>query len=448
MTDTIDDPVAPGENPEGEHPDDGATPSSALTPDALVVLAPDVMAESLGDYLRAWWKRIRGGESGALPIIVALIVMCGFFQIQSHVFLSSGNIVNLLTQSTFFILLGMGELYALLFGDIDLSVGFVGAVGATITVGLVSPPYNWPWWAGVIVGMLVAGAIGIFQGTLITRLRLPSFVVTLAGLLGFQGVLIFLFDFDKGSTGGVLRVSNDVIYNLVNGNMTVWAGWVMLIVLVAAYATVNLVRSAHRRSRGLSAPPLSITLLSIAGVALAGTALVYVCNLNRGVLAPLQGVPFVIPFVLVILFLQTTLLGRTKFGRYIYAIGGSPEAARRAGINVNVIRTIAFGLCSFTAGLAALVYASRLGSISIGFDGGTYVLFAVAASVIGGASLAGGYGKAIHPVLGGLVIAALTNGLDLLNISTAGLDVATAIVLLVAVTVDSTLRRRGRSGAL
>ena len=155
-----------------------------------------------------------------------------------------------------------------------------------------------------------------------------------------------------------------------------------------------------------------------------------------------------IPFVIVILVLQTTLLGRTRFGRYIYAIGGSPEAARRAGINVNLVRTLAFGLCSFTAGLAALVYASRLGSISVGFDGGTYVLFAVAASVIGGASLAGGYGKAIHPVLGGLVIAALTNGLDLLNISTAGLDVATAIVLLVAVTVDSTLRRRGRSGAL
>ncbi len=447
MTDTIDEPVASGESPEVRPADDG-TPGSALTPDALVVLAPDVMADSLGDYVRAWLKRIRGGESGALPIIVALIVMCGFFQIQSHVFLSSGNIVNLLVQSTFFILLGMGELYALLFGDIDLSVGFVGAVGATITIGLISPPYNWPWWAGVIVGMLASGAIGIFQGTLITRLKLPSFVVTLAGLLGWEGVLIFLFDFDKGSTGGVLRVSNDVIYNLVNGNMTVWAGWVLMIVLVVAYAALNLVRSANRRRHGLSAPPLSITLLSIAAVAIAGTAVVYICNLNRGVLTPLQGVPFVIPFVIVILFLQTTLLGRTRFGRYIYAIGSSPEAARRAGINVNVIRTIAFGLCSFTAGLAALVYASRLGSISVGFDGGTYVLFAVAACVIGGASLAGGYGKAIHPVLGGLVIAALTNGLDLLNISTAGTDVATAIVLIVAVTVDATLRRRGRTGGL
>ena len=448
MTDTIDGPVPPGDNPEGR-PDDttspgAATRGSAMTPDALVVLAPDVMAESLGVYIRAWLKRIRSGESGALPIIIGLIVICIFFQIQSHVFLSSGNIVNLLVQSAFFILLGMGELYALLMGDIDLSVGFVGAVGATVTIGLISPPYSWPWWAGVIVGMLAAALIGLLQGTLITRLKIPSFVVTLAGLLGWQGVLIFLFDFDKGSTGGVLRVSNDVVYNLVNGNMTVWSGWVLMIVLVGGFAALTLIRAANRRSHGLSAPPLSVTLFTIAGVAVAGGALVYVCNLNRGALAPLQGVPFVIPFVVAVLVFQTALLGRTKLGRYIYAIGASPEAARRAGINVNLIRTIAFGLCSFTSGLAALVYASRLGSISVGFDGGTYVLFAVAAAVIGGASLAGGYGKAIHPVLGGLVIAALTNGLDLLNISTAGTDVATAVVLIVAVAVDATLRRRGR----
>ena len=227
--------------------------------------------------------------------------------------------------------------------------------------------------------------------------------------------------------------------------MTVWAGWVLMIALVVAFALMMLVRAANRRSHGLSAPPLSVTIFTIVGVAIAGAVLVYICNLNRGALTPLHGVPFVIPFVIVILFLQTALLGRTKLGRYIYAIGASPEAARRAGINVNLVRTVAFGLCSFVSGLAALVYASRLGSISIGFDGGTYVLFAVAAAVIGGASLAGGYGKAIHPVLGGLVIAALTNGLDLLNISTAGTDVATAVVLIVAVAVDATLRRRGRT---
>jgi D-xylose transport system permease protein len=206
-------------------------------------------------------------------------------------------------------------------------------------------------------------------------------------------------------------------------------------------------RTARLRAQGLSAPPLSITLLTVGAVAVAGVVLVYVCNLNRGVLTPVEGVPWVIPFLVIVLAANTFLLARTRLGRYIYAIGASPEAARRAGINVSLIRTVAFALCSFIAGLAAVVYASRLGSISVGFDGGTYVLYAVAAAVIGGASLFGGHGKAIHPLLGGLVIATLTNGLALLNISTAGTDIATAAVLLVAVAVDATLRRRGRAGA-
>ncbi len=446
MTDTIDDSVPSGETPEGQPPDAGGTPGSAIAPEQLVVLAPDVLAESLGDYLRAWWKRIRGGESGALPIIMGLIVICIFFEVQSSAFLTASNIVNLFVQATFIILLGMAELYALLLSEIDLSVGFVGAVGAAIAMALIGAPQNWPWWAGLIVGMAACAVIGAFQGTIITRLRIPSFVVTLAGLLGWQGVLIYVFDVDKGAVGGVITVSNSVIDDLVSGDMTPAAGWILLVVVVALYALTSIVRTSRRRAQGLSAPPLSITLLTVAATGIAGAVLVYICNLNRGVIVPLRGVPWVIPVVVLILVAQSFLLARTRLGRYIYAIGASPEAARRAGIKVARIRTIAFALCSFTAGLAAVVYASRLGSISIGFDGGTYVLYAVAAAVIGGASLFGGHGKPIHPLLGGLVIATLTNGLALLNISTAGTDVATAVVLLVAVAVDSTLRRRGRSG--
>ncbi len=447
MTDTID-PVTPDERSDGTSPTDTAgTPDSAVAPDQLVVLAPDVLAESLGDYLHAWWRRIRGGESGALPIIVGLIVISIFFEVQSSAFLSATNIVNLFVQATFIILLGMAELYALLLSEIDLSVGFVGAVGAAIAMALIGAPQNWVWWAGLIVGMGACFLIGAFQGTIITRLKIPSFVVTLAGLLGWQGVLIYVFDVDKGAVGGVITISNHVIDDLVSGNMTPTAGWILLVVLVGLYGLSLVVRNSRRRRQGLTAPPLSITLLTVGAVAVAGVVLVYVCNLNRGVLVPVEGVPWVIPFLLVILVAQSFLLSRTRLGRYIYAIGASPEAARRAGINVTRIRTIAFALCSFTAGLAAVVYASRLGSISIGFDGGTYVLYAVAAAVIGGASLFGGHGKPIHPLLGGLVIATLTNGLALLNISTAGTDIATAIVLLVAVAVDSTLRRRGRSGA-
>ncbi len=192
---------------------------------------------------------------------------------------------------------------------------------------------------------------------------------------------------------------------------------------------------------------MSITLLTIAVVGLAGVALVLICNVNRGALVPLQGVPWVIPLVLLVVVLWTWLLGKTRTGRYIYAIGGSPEAARRAGVNVALIRTIAFTLSGFTAGIAGLVYASRLGSISVSFDGGTYVLYAVAAAVIGGASLFGGRGKAVHALLGGVVIAAVYNGLALLGISTAGTEMATALVLLAAVTIDSLVRRRSASSS-
>jgi D-xylose transport system permease protein len=278
---------------------------------------------------------------------------------------------------------------------------------------------------------------------LITRLHLPSFVVTLAGLLGFSGVLIFVFDADKGAVGGVISINNDVVYNLVNGNMSQAASWIALVVLVGLYALVTIGRAARRRKRGLSAPPLSIAVLTVALVAVAGVVLVIICNVNRGNLAPLRGVPWVIPFVLLIIAGWSFFLAKTRSGRYIYAIGASPEAARRAGISVAWIRTLAFTLSGLTAGLAGLVYESRLASISVGFDGGTYVLYAVAAAVIGGTSLFGGRGKSFHAVLGGIVIAAVYNGLGLLGIGTAGTDIVTALVLLGAVTVDSLVRRRG-----
>jgi len=413
----------------------------------VVAAAPEILSESLSDYIGAWWKRIRSGESGALPIIAGLIVIVIIFQSQNSKFLSSGNIVNLLVQATFFIVLGLAEIFALLLGEIDLSVGFVAAVGGALIAALVSSPYNWPLWAALIVGLGASALCGALQGFLITKFRLPSFVVTLAGLLGFSGVLIYIFDVDPGSVGGVISIQNKVIYNLVNGNLSVWAGWIVLAVTIALFAVLMISRTALRRSRGLTAPPLSITIFTIAVVAVAGVVLVIVCNVNRGILSPLQGVPWVIPVVMVIIVVWSWFLSRTRSGRYIYAIGSSSEAARRAGVNVNWIRMLAFTLSGFTAGIAGLVYESRLGSISVGFDGGTYVLYAVAAAVIGGTSLTGGRGKAVHALLGGVVIAAVYNGLALLGISTAGTEMATALVLLAAVAVDSLVRRRTTSAA-
>jgi D-xylose transport system permease protein len=323
-------------------------------------------------------------------------------------------------------------------------VGFISAIGGTIIAALIEPPYNWPLWASVIIGLGACAIIGFLQGSLITRLHLPSFVVTLGGLLFWSGFLIYIFDLDKGSVGGVISINNKYIFDLVYGSMTPLASWILLVVLVALFGAASIGRAARRRSQGLSAPPLSITILTIVVTAAAGVALVLICDVNRGSsLIIEEGVPWVVPFVVAIIVALSFLLGRTRLGRYIYAIGASPEAARRAGINVAWVRTFAFTLVGVICTFAGIVYESRLGSIDVGYDGGTYVLYAVAAAVIGGTSLMGGRGKAIHPLIGGLVLAVVANGLDLLNITTAGEDMATALVLVIAVTIDSVVRRRG-----
>jgi D-xylose transport system permease protein len=415
----------------------------------LAAIAPEVLANSLGEYLRAWGRRIRAGESGALPIVIGLIVIIIFFQAERSQFDSAVNLVNLLEQSSIYILLGAAEIFAMILSEIDLSVGYVLAVGGFTVAELIASPVNLPWWLGVLGLLLVTGVIGYVQGSLITRLHIPSFVVTLAGLLVFEGVTLELASIDKSAVGGVMSVSNSsVIYKLVQANMSPTLSWIVLAVAIGIFAALSLSRAARRRAQGLTAPPLSITLLTIAVTAIAGILLVYVCTINRGLLITLKGVPWVIPFVGVVLLAYSILLSRTRLGRYMYAIGANPEAARRAGINVQRVRRIAFVLCSMTAGLAGMVYASLLGSVSTGIDGGTYTLYGVAAGVIGGASLFGGRGKPLHALLGGLVIGVVYNGLALMGISAAGQLIATGIVLLVAAAVDALVRRRGTTGTL
>ena len=431
-----------------EEPEEKVIEEEEVAQNELVTTAPEVLADSLSEYLRAWGKRIRSGESGAVPVIVGLVLIVIFFQIEQSEFLSAGNLVNLFVQSALFILLAAGEIYALLLSEIDLSLGAVAGVGGFVIAELIAPPVNLVWWLGIAGGLLVCAAIGLLQGTLITRLHLPSFVVTLGGLLGFTGVIILLAQVDKTAVGGVISISTtSPVYNLVNANMSPTLSWIVLVVILAVYAFVSISGAARRRSRGLSAPPLSVVLLRVVLAAIAGVVVVFICTLNRGVgLITLNGVPWVLLLVLLVIGVWSFLLGRTKLGRYIYAIGANPEAARRAGINVPVVRTAAFVLCSFTGGLAGLVYASRLGSIATNIEVGNFVLYAVAAAVIGGTSLFGGHGKMLHALLGGLVIATVFNGLALMGISAAGQDIATAIVLILAVTVDSLVRRRGVTG--
>lgn len=426
---------------EGEQ----AEPARSESDVELAAVAPEVLASSLGEYLRAWGKRIRAGESGALPIIVGLIVIIIFFQLQHSQFGSDQNLVNLFQQASIYVLLGAAEIFALVLSEIDLSVGYVLGIGGFVIAELIASPVNLPWWLGIIGGLGATAIVGFIQGSLITRLHVPSFVVTLAGLLIWEGVMIELANVDNHAVGGVMSVDpGSPVYHLVNNNMSPTLGWVVLFVILAGFAGVSLARAARRRAQGLSAPPLSITLLTIGVAALGGILLVYVCNQNRssGVI-PLKGIPWVIPFVLLVLFLYSVFLGRTRTGRYMYAIGANPEAARRAGINVQRIRRIAFTLSAMTAGIAGLVYASFLGSISTDVPGGNYTLYGVAAAVIGGASLFGGRGRPLHALLGGLVIGVVYNGLALMGISAQGQFIATGIVLLVAATVDALVRRSG-----
>jgi ABC-type xylose transport system permease subunit len=402
---------------------------------------PEIVANTLPEYVKGWIARVRGGDAGVLPVVVGLLIVSAIFQSLNSKFLSAGNIVNLLVQGSVFMLLAMAEVWVLLLGEIDLSAGFVGGVGGIIVAELVSTQHgSRSWWLAIAAALIVCALIGAFHGTIITRLGLPSFVVTLAGLLGWQGVMLRIL-----GNGGTLPINNKIINDLANANLTTTGGWIAAGLIVAVYGAVTWRRDARRRKHGLVAPPVSFTLVKLLAAALAAAAVVLICNHNRGVLEPIRGMPWVILIVLGVLAVWTLLLARTKFGRDIYAIGGNAEAARRAGIPLARVRTLAFVLASFTAGIAGIIYASRLRSVSTNLDGGTLVLYAVAAAVIGGTSLFGGRGKMIHGVLGGIVIAAIDNGMGLQGFSAASKNIVTAIVLLAAVTIDSLARRGART---
>jgi D-xylose transport system permease protein len=402
--------------------------------------------DSVATFVRERVAQLRGGDIGVLPVVAGLVLLSIIFQSQDSAFFSAGNLTNLLVQGAVFILLGMAEIFVLILGEIDLSTGFVAGIGAVITCELAAYPHNLPWWVCILAGLGATTAIGALQGTLVTRLRLPSFVVTLAGLLGWQGLLIYLINSAGNSNGGTIPISNNVLSDIVSGNLSIAAGWIITAVVVVGFGFFLVQRDRGKRSSGLTAPPPLLTAAKVLVLAVIAVGVTLICNTNRGSLTPLRGIPWVVLVVLAVLMGWSFLLGRTRYGRYLYAIGGNAEAARRAGINLTWIRTGAFALSGLTSGIAGIVYASRLGSISTDIDGGTLVLYAVAAAVIGGASLFGGRGKMVHALLGGIVIAAIYNGMGLLGLGAAEQDMVTALVLIAAVTVDS-IARRGRNSA-
>jgi D-xylose transport system permease protein len=442
----------PGDPPAGTADatmvtDPGAAPSAAAAD-----VPPELVAPSLGQYLRAWWIGVRSGNSGVLPVVLAMVLVAVAFEIVTpeHAFLRPSNLVYIVGLSTVYMMLAMAETVVLLLGEIDLSVGAVALLGGVIAFKLVqqSGP-GWPWWAATLAALACCGVFGALQGTLTARLKIPSFVVTLAGFLLCSGILVVIL----GGANGFLTVSaavpnQRVIYYMVQGVIAPVAGWACLAVLVGSAGAALWLRAAARRRQGLVAPPVGLTAIRIALVAVVGVAVLLICTVNRGTaLVRVEGVPWVIPIVLLVLGAWTLLLQRTRFGRYVYAIGGNPESARRAGVSLAAIRTWAFALCSATAGLGGIL----LGSFFFGeystntADPGQLVLYAVAAAVIGGVSLFGGRGKAIHGVLGGLLIGGIAYGVSLLNLGTLATPleyIVPGAVLLAAVAVDA-LSRRG-----
>jgi D-xylose transport system permease protein len=391
---------------------------------------------TLGEFVSAFVKKVQSGESGLLPVLLGLLALMIFFQIKSSAFLSAGNLTNLLTQGTTFILLGMAEIWVLLLGDIDLSTGYVAAIGATVTAITIS---SVPWWLAMLLGVLTTTAIAALSGAIIIKFRLPAFIVTLAGLLGWEGVLIYLVD--GHGVGGSISVTNRPFYDLVNANLSPLVGWIFVVVVVVVFDVFIVLQDRRRRINGLTAPPVIVTWAKAVVVAAAGVILVLVCNTNRSHFATIKGIPYAVPIVGVVLVAWSFVLARTRFGRYVYAMGANREAARRAGISLGWNRFFVYLLSGLTAGIAGLIYASRLGGVSDDIDGGTLVLYAVAAAVIGGTSLFGGRGKMVHALVGGLVIATIYNGMGLIGLSASAQYMVTALVLLVAVVVDALARR-------
>ncbi len=388
---------------------------------------------TVGAYARRWWVDVKSGELGSLPIVLGLVIICIVFQTQNDRFLTAGNFVNLIVQTAPYAVIAMGVTFALLLGEIDLSIGFVSGVGGVMTALLLTPDGNQLPTFIVMVIVLAAGlGIGTFHGLIITKIGVPSFVVTLAGLLAWNGVVLLLI----GSRGTVI-LQNDFVIGLANNFMAPGAAWILAIVCIALYAAVQLTRAVKRRRAGLQTDPTLIVGVRIAGVAAALIIVVAVCNQDRGL-------PYVALVVGGLFLFWTFILNRTRFGRHIYAVGGNAEAARRAGINVDNVRIQCFAFCSFMAVIGGIILASRLRSVDTNTGGGQALLYPIAAAVIGGTSLFGGRGTMKAAILGALVMLSIDNGLGLLGLSSGTKFVLTGAVLLLAVTVDS-ISRRGRA---
>src|SRR3954470_2389320 len=399
----------------------------------------DVVDDSVGGYVRGYVNRVRGGHLGALPAVAGIVGLAILFTaLRPDTFPTPLNITNLLVQGVPIILLAMGLVFVLLLGEIDLSAGVVSGVCAAVMAVLMAR-HDVAWYWAVLAAIVVGTLIGLFTGVLVSVVRIPSFVVTLALFLGWQGVTLRII-----GQGGTVPVRDPVIVGFTNSSMSVLWGWILAVVVILLFAALQLNRWRVQRSRNMASQPLLVVVSRIVVIAVVTLAVTWVLNVNRALNPNIQlaGVPYAIPIVVLLLLILTFVLMRIRFGRHVYAVGGNAEASRRAGINVVRIRILVFALSSAMAAVSGIAAASRLASVDAGAGGGNTLLYAVAAAVIGGTSLFGGRGRVRDAVLGGLVIAIIDNGLGLLGVAAYLNFIITGAVLLLAASVDALPRRR------
>jgi D-xylose transport system permease protein len=394
----------------------------------------------LGQASRDYWDKVKGGDLGSLPAIFgALVLVIVFGVLQGDTFLTANNFANLINQGAAITVLAVGLVFVLLLGEIDLSAGFTAGTGAAI-LAVTLTEHGWAWPLSVLAALAAGVAIGFAIALLVARLGIPSFVVTLSFFLGLQGAMLLII-----GEGGTIPIRNNAILDIMNANMPVALGWLFALIIIGGFAGTTMLAIQRRRKAGLPAQAVTVWAAKVGALAVLVLIAVYLLNKERQrPAAPIviQGVPWVVPLVGVIVVGLSFLLMRTAFGRHVYAVGGNAEAARRAGIGVANIKTVCFVICSTMAVVAGILLASRDNSVSPTTGGAQTLLYAVGAAVIGGTSLFGGRGKVYDAVTGGLVVAIIANGLPLVTQKSGIQFIINGLVLLLAASVDAISRRR------
>jgi D-xylose transport system permease protein len=386
---------------------------------------------------RRYWETLKAGDVGSLPVIIALAAMVLFFSVKNSNFFTAVNFNNLIVQSAGVTLVAIGVVFVLLLGEIDLSVSYLGGVAGVIVAELQAPGsgHDLGGIAAIAIALLAGVALGFFQGSWVALIGVPSFVVTLAGNLFFQGVILRALGIQ-----GTISIQNHLVNDMANYYLSDIAGWIVAVLVVGGYALVTVGGIVQRRRHGLRSGNLTLALLRLALVALVGFGAVAICNNDRGV-------PFAGLLVVAMIAFWTYVAMRTTFGRHVYAVGGNAEAARRAGINIRFVKIAVFGISGLMAAMGGIVFAARLSSVDLNAGGGTILFYAISAAVIGGTSLFGGRGRVVGALLGGVLLGTIDNGLDLIGSPQSTKYMATAVILLAAVTLDTVSRRRlARSG--